>query len=450
MEGQPIRLWLASPHFYPTYGGAQNRYRGYIPGFLERGLDVQILAGTPELYERTDVDIEAGWYGHSPGRWLPPSALDGVSLERIRLPDVDNVARTRMFYEALLDVCRRPSEGPVVLQILTNLRPEALPWLRKLKREGVVILYSVSQFPNWPNKPMKRIYRRFNYRRVYNEFDALVTNNENIAGFLRGIGVRTRIQYIPNGVNLQRFHPALCDQERKAAAELRRRLGIPPDHRVVATVGAVKPRKGQHKLVEAWRSLLPRHPDTHLLIIGPRFDANNPKFADFGRKLSESVAQSGAAEQVHFTGPVDNVEDWLRAADIFALPSDREGTPNSVLEAMATGLPCVVTPFTGISAGIGVAGEHYRLVKRRSPEIAEALVDLLDSEERRLKLGAAGRRFVQQQADQGASLDSYARLYADLCAGDTTGISVGNYVWRPKKERYQSASCGDQGPLRCD
>ena len=190
------------------------------------------------------------------------------------------------------------------------------------------------------------------------------------------------------------------------------------------------PRKGQNKLLKAWAALLSRHPDTHLLIVGPRSDAHNPKLAAYGRELSELVARSGAPDQVHFTGLVDNVEQWLRASDIFALPSDREGTPNSVLEAMATGLPCVVTPFTGISAGIGVAGEHYRLVERRPPLIAVALGDLLASEERRRKLGSAGRRFVRDKADKDASLDSYTRLYSELCAGKPDRVAVGSYVWR--------------------
>ena len=428
MEGKAMRLWLASPHFYPTYGGAQNRYRGYIPGLLERGMDVRIVAGTPEIHDRTEDEIKAGWYVGEPGSWLPSSTLDGVDLERMRLPDRGNAERTRSFYEALVGVCQRPSQGPVVLQVLTNLRPEALPVLKRLKKQGVIILCSVSVFPNWPKKKLKRFYRRYSYRRLYNEFDALVTNSEPIAGFLREMGVKTRIEYIPNGVKLARFHPVESDQDRRAASTLRQSLGIPEHHQVIATVGAVMPRKGQDKLIKAWRILLSRCPDTHLLIVGPRPDLHNPKFADFGRELSELIEQSGASEKVHFTGPVDDVEAWLRASDIFSLPSSREGTPNSVLEAMATGLPCVITPFIGISEAIGVAGEHYHLVDRRPEAIADALLNLLENKERRVQLGESGKGFIIGNADQNLSLDSYARLYTDLCTGESDRVSVADYV----------------------
>ncbi len=100
----------------------------------------------------------------------------------------------------------------------------------------------------------------------------------------------------------------------------------------------------------------------------------------FGGEIAELVATSGAARQVHFAGIVDDVENYLRAADIFILASNREGTPNSVLEAMATGLPCLVTPYLGISAGIGQPGEHYQLVDRDHGAIAAALTGLLQND----------------------------------------------------------------------
>ena len=210
------RLWLTSPHFYPTYGGAQNRYRSYIPGLLARNLDVRIMTGTPQIQERSEADTDVDWYTTAPGSWLPQTTLDGAPLERIRLPDSKNRVRTQIYYDALLEVCQRPSQGPVVAQLLTNMRPQALPWLRRLKSSGVATVYSVSQFPTWQQKPIKRIFRRRGYRQVYDAFDALITNSEAIEQFLRDIGVTTRIEYIPNGVNLQRFHPIGSEQERLA------------------------------------------------------------------------------------------------------------------------------------------------------------------------------------------------------------------------------------------
>ena len=171
---------------------------------------------------------------------------------------------------------------------------------------------------------------------MYNAFDALVTNSEAIQAFLRDIGVTTRIEYIPNGVNLQRFHPARSESDHQARATLRERFGIPVQHKVIMAVGAIMPRKGPDKVLQAWRRILPDFPDTHVMFVGPRADTHDPKLQAFGAEVAELVASSGAPEQVHFTGIVDDVENYLRAADIFILASSREGTPNSVLEGMAT------------------------------------------------------------------------------------------------------------------
>ncbi len=374
------------------------------------------MTGTPQIQERSESDSDKSWYAAAPGSWLPPITLDGAPLERIRLPDSKSRARTQIYYDALLEVCQRAAEGPTVAQLLTNMRPQALPWLRRLKDSGVATVYSVSQFPTWQQKPIKRILRRRGYQQVYNSFDALVTNSEAIEAFLRDIGVTTRIEYIPNGVNLQRFHPPRSEAEQRARAEVRARFGIPEGHKVIVAVGAIMPRKGPDKVLQAWRRILPQLPDTHVMFVGPRADTHDPKLQKFGAEVEELVASSGAPNQVHFTGIVDDVDNYLRAADVFILASSREGTPNSVLEAMATGLPCLVTPFLGISAGIGQAGEHYQLVERNPEAIAAALTGLLQDDALGQSFGERGQRYVVNNVDQQHSLDHYAALYQELGA----------------------------------
>lgn len=374
------------------------------------------MTGTPQIEERSEADTDANWYQAEPGSWLPQTTLDGAPLDRIRLPDSKNRARTRIYYDALLEVCQRPCDGPMVAQLLTNIRPQAVPWLHRLKNSGVATLYSVSQFPTWPQKPVKRIYRRRGYQQVYNAFDALVTNSEAIEEFLREIGVTTRIEYIPNGVNLQRFHPAQLTLEHEARQTLRDRFGIPADHRVIAVVGAIIPRKGADQIIRAWRHVLPHFPDTHLLFVGPRADIHDPKLKKFGGKITDLIEASGATDRIHFSGIVDDVQSYLRASDIFVLASKREGNPNSLLEAMAVGLPSLVTPYIGISAGIGQAGEHYQLVDRNPDAIATALIKLLRSPALRAAQGDSGRRYVVENADQNLSLDRYVELYEELGA----------------------------------
>jgi glycosyltransferase involved in cell wall biosynthesis len=83
---------------------------------------------------------------------------------------------------------------------------------------------------------------------------------------------------------------------------------------------------------------------------------------------------------------------------------------------MASGLPALVTPYIGISAGIGRAGEHYQLVERNPEAIASALCDLLENPALRSEWGDRGRRYVVENVDQNVSLDHYAELYEELGA----------------------------------
>lgn len=383
---------------------------------LQRNLDVNIITGTPQIQERSEADKHSDWYQAEPGIWLPPTTLDGAPLERIRLPDGKTSSRTEIYYNAVLEVCRRPHEQPVVAQFMTNMRPKALPWLRRLRQSGVAMLYSVSQFPTWPQKPIKRLLRQRGYRQTYNEFDALVTNSEVIEQFLRKIGVTTRIEYIPNGVNLKRFHPVNSEQEKKSAQDLRGRFGIPADHKVIVAVGAVMPRKAPEEIIKAWRLLLSRFPNTHLLFVGPTSHKHDSRLAKFGSNIDDLIDTSGASSNVHFAGIVDDVESYLRASDIFVLASRREGTPNSVLEAMACGLPALVCPYQGISPGIGQAGEQYQLVQRTPEAISAALSGLLENPDSAASQGDRGRRFVVENVDQNTTLDRYASLYEELGA----------------------------------
>jgi len=381
---------------------------------VDRALDVQVLTGTPLPEERSEADTSLDWYDTEPGHYLPTSSLDGIPLERIRLPDAKGRLRTSIFYDALVEVCSRPAPGAVVAQLLTNMRPEARPWIERLNRAGVATLYSVSQYPNWPTKPGKRWLREAGYRRVYDTFDALVTNSPAIEGLLREMGVTTQVEYIPNGVNLARFHPANTEALRQARAAKRASLGIPEGHTVVATVGAVMPRKGPDLAIEAWRRVLAAHPNTHLLLIGPRSDQYDPKLKDFASRIDNLVSTSGAPGQVHFTGLVDDVENWLRAADLFVLPTKREGTPNSVLEAMATGLPVVVTRYIGLSEAIGRPGEHYQLVERSAAALASSISGLLADPAQQEQWSAAGLDYIRANMDQKLSLDRYVELYGEL------------------------------------
>lgn len=147
-------------------------------------------------------------------------------------------------------------------------------------------------------------------------------------------GIRGPYEVIPNGVDLDRFRPAAAE-ERK---DLRAQLDL-PDVPLFLTVGRLSKQKGQDLLVEAWGAGLG---EAHLAIVG-----GGPMLADLRARAAPSVSFPGSSEEV---------ELWLRAADGFVLPSRWEGMSLALLEALATGLPCVAFEVAGAREAIGPAG----------------------------------------------------------------------------------------------
>lgn len=132
---------------------------------------------------------------------------------------------------------------------------------------------------------------------------------------------------IENGVDTEHYIPA--SGEEKAA--LRTSLSLPRDGRIWISSGHLAPRKDPLFLIEAWQNSLGNDASNHLVFIGD------------GQLRSECEALAVGADNIHVLGRVNNVADYLKASDYFVSASKAEGLPNAVLEALACGLPVLLS-----------------------------------------------------------------------------------------------------------
>jgi glycosyltransferase involved in cell wall biosynthesis len=160
-----------------------------------------------------------------------------------------------------------------------------------------------------------------------------------------------------------------------------------------------------------WVRLVKRCPGAHLVIVGPRRDRVDPAHREFQRRLEELCIASGAPQRVHFAGIVDNVEEYMRAADVLVFPSRREGMPNVVLEAMASRLPVLLTRFVGFPAELGEPGKQYVLADRDPDDLCSVVTRVLSETTLRENLADSGRKWVEEHMDVEQTLDQYAALY---------------------------------------
>jgi len=407
------RVCLASPVFYPTYGGSQLRFLRYLPGLGARDLEVWVYTGTPHEKELTSKDELRDWNQYPVGELMPVSHVAGTPVHRVHLPNSKGPERSRVYGETLLSLCRDPLYRPDVLQMVGPLKADLIPLLKTFREMGIPTIYAVTVAP--PKDGQRKWYSRSQRKEValHNLLSCIVTNNQPLLGYVRALGIETRVEIIPNGVDLKRFRPSRDPSE---AQPMRAKLGVGSDAIVMTTVGGVMPRKGSDILIDAWTRLAARFPDLHLVLVGPRKDQQQPGLREFGRRIEALIDGSGARERVHFTGICDDVDEILRATDLFVLPSEREGMPNSVLEAMASRIPVVMTPFKGLSEDLGVRGEHYMLCDRNAEALSAGLARLIEDPGLRRELAASGYALARATMDLEMSVDRYAALYHELSA----------------------------------
>jgi glycosyltransferase involved in cell wall biosynthesis len=202
--------------------------------------------------------------------------------------------------------------------------------------------------------------------------------SDEIAGELKSIGVPpSRIVQIPNGLDLERFSPASESEKH----QLRSELGLPPSETLVLCTGRLAAYKGVRELLEVWRSA---DLGATLVLVGSRDHTDNP-MTNF-----EPPPRTIVRDFTH------RIADYYRACDIFARPSYYEGMPNSVLEAMACGLPVVATPVGATPSLVTNGEEGFLVTPGSAAEVRAALSRLIENAGARRRMGQNARQKAER------------------------------------------------------
>ena len=211
---------------------------------------------------------------------------------------------------------------------------------------------------------------------------------------------------IPNGVPLVSGEIAAAStQGGPNRSALLAELGLPPGARLIVSLGALKQHKRLKDLIWATELLRNIRDDFHLLIVGdgPQREA---------LKRYRDLVQ--IRDRVHFLGPRDDAAAILTQCDLLWLSSAYEGLSNSVMEALAAGIPVVASDIPGVRELV-TNGEHGILVPVGDrAAFARYANKLVNDADLRSKLGAAGRERMQREFSVGSMVNHYAALYRDV------------------------------------
>jgi len=237
--------------------------------------------------------------------------------------------------------------------------------------------------------------------------DRVVGNSNAVVEFYAGAGVpRERLACIPSGIGDE--EPPTVDP-----AEVRRSLGLEPTCPLVLFVGRLAPQKRVKDLIAAFDLLQHVRPDFRLLIAGD---------GPLRRELEELASAFRLDRFVRFPGHRDDVPRLLAASDLLVLPSEYEGLPNVVLEAMRFRKPVVATAAPGTTEVVA-DGETGILVPVHTPTaLAQAIRVVLDDRALAARFGQAGRERAETDFRAATMVQRFASLYEELARGK--GLAV--------------------------
>lgn len=360
-------------------GGAERQLFEQCSVLRDAGAVPVVLSLTRgEFWEAPLVEsgIEVVWVGSAPGRVRRLAAVVG-ELRRRKVDVVQaSHGMTNLYAVAAGRILRLPAVGAL------RTTPDRV----------------VSEL-GWLGRPALRAPQR------------LVGNSRSNLQAASGFGVRAdRLCFVPNAVDINRFVPSWSETKSGGTGVVGSDVGaatgelVEPEFEVVF-VGRLGPEKRVATLLEAVNLLRAGGTRIRVAVVG------SGRLEDDLRTIA---ADLGIDDRVTFVGRDPEPERWLEKARVLALPSEREGTPNVVLEAMACGLPVVATPVGSVPELVEDGQTGWLVPVGDAVALASALERVLDDPAAARAMGEAGRRRVETGFDRGAVRAAMAELYREL------------------------------------
>jgi len=403
-----MRIAMIIQRFRPAFSGQGIQVELLSQVLARRGIDVSIITaadGRDRSVERLEgysvIRVGADPPGFLPARW------------RQRLRGAEFAARVFSFLKS------DRSYDVIHVHALTDALYGSYAWCWWSQ---VPLVFEMTLLGVDDASTLLRTQHRFAWlrRRIVRRCDGYVTLSPALQERYCEAGLPpAKLRLVPQGVDVRRFAPS------ESKLVVRQALGLPTHKPVIVFVGSLIHRKGIDVLLRAWPEVCAARPEARLVLVGRNQFLERSADARF---LEQQLAQvpAGAQSKVHQVGVCDDVDRWLQAADLFVFPSRREGFGTVMIEAMACGLPCIVTEQPGITDFIfGAAGDRGVVVPQENhAALAAAVLEMLRHPERAAKIGLAARDDVIRRFDIEQISARYVDYYTDLIAGVKTSLGV--------------------------
>ena len=255
------------------------------------------------------------------------------------------------------------------------------------------------------NEPVPSMFRRL--MRWTNKLSTrtLVVSQDVLDHAIATLGIDVdHAEVLPNGLVLDEMRSI----SEEAGHQFRRGVGLLPEARVIGIVGRLAEVKGHDTLLRAMPAVLAKEPKARLLIVGDGAERD---------VLKKRVQELGLDGYVTFTGQIEEVYPALRAIDVVAIPSLREGLPYTLLEAMAMDKPVVASAVGGLAETIKHCENGVLVRPSDAQALAEALISVL-SDPLLLQTVTRGAHETANAYDIECHIDRVLATYQALASGE--------------------------------
>ena len=373
----------------PTWGGPVPVVKGLTEAMAREGLNVTVFAPVVQgslhgVVQLEGVRVRLFKQNLLSGIWRAYSSELAEALHReIERFDVVHIHEIWHHPHFVAYRAARKAKKPFIITVHGALEPWCLNY-KALK---------------------KKVYAALIQRRILNGAAAIHAITQEEVKHIRAFGVNRPIFTIPNGINPEEFSELPPGEEiEKLYPELQGK-------KVVLFLGRIHPKKGLDLLARAFGHVARECKDAHLLIVGP--DERG-----YRSEVERLLTSEGVVEKVTFTGMLTGREKLaaLSRADIFVLPSYSEGFSMAILEALACGLPVIITRqchFPDVAeARAGI------VIDPDSAQLARAIAKLMDDPKLREEMGNNGRRLVMDRFTWDRIVDRIIGLYQRVLEGE--------------------------------
>lgn len=387
-----MNVLMVSPQFRPLVGGYERAAERLYIGLASRGHKVMVLAerrfpSWPRLERDGAVEIRRWWCWYRPKLHIATSLI-GLLWNLLRFGRRFDVWHIHQYgsHAALAIALGQVMRRATVLKLTSS----SYGGIGEALRTGRLARVMTS---------------------LHRKASAIAAPSRETFEEARAFGYpEERVQLLRNGVDTDRLRPVSNVERRRRRAQ----LGI-EDVPTVIAVGRLVVDKNLDGLLDAWAMASARFSEKWRLVVvgdGPGRPA-----------LVDQLTRLGLQDRVRLVGHQSNIEDWLACADLFVQASHREGLSNTMLEAMASGLPVVITAVSGAQECVGETGAGTVVPVGDTDALAEALVVLANDPGAREKCGAAARRVIEEGFSIDRVVGDCEAMYRGLVGGSRSPIA---------------------------